>query len=321
MSGPVTAVVPSVAPNKKHESEIMIEENIQGGAQQQQQSGGADDEGTLNIDEDYTKSLLTPAPPSKLVAMAAAAAQNHSNSAASLVLNENSTSNDETLTMGSSSKAFAATADLNLNLNVELNQLVEELIESVVSGGTDKSKPIEQAAEIHVSDVGEETTNKISDENNEKQQQQQPDASDLDAAVRDVLNALLDQIEARLMENRAVEQQEETTKNDDEKKTSSEFDDLKKQMNDEFENLIREKTVSPASSVKIRLQTGTTANELTIEQGKEIENKKSAQEAASPTSSHSPSTLVETQESRNITKDKERVEATFLNQGKYLTFN
>lgn len=169
-----------------------------------------DDETTLNLDEDFTKSLLTTVP------------KNLAD------VTENSTSNDETLTMGSSKPV-----DFNLNMNVELNQLVEELIESVVGEGSGKE--------------GDKTEDVLDE-----------DREDLEAAVKDVLDSLLDQIEARLVENRA---NNDDTKFEDEvsKSEKSEFDDLKKQMHVELTNLIREKaplsyntTNSFTNSPKIR---------------------------------------------------------------------
>lgn len=180
--------------------------------------GHLDDDGTLNIDEEYTKSLLTPAPnlptttnkQQQSTTLAAVHNQNHSNST-SLIINENSTSNDETLTMGSVSKAVVNNNDLNL----ELNQLVEELIESVVGaggGGGDGG-----GNNTHIEMIGDVTSNDAVVESlpvlsTSKTTEQHHDLNaDLDTAVREVLSALLDQIEARLMENRALEQDEKST--------------------------------------------------------------------------------------------------------------
>lgn len=143
-----------------------------------------DDETTLNLDEDFTKSLLTPAPVCQ---------QRNATPSASLVINENSTSNDETLTMTSLNVATAKPdVAVNPNLNVELNQLIEELIESVVES-------------VKASEA-------------EKTELVRTDQDNLDAAVREVLDSLLDQIEARLIENRALDDEsaEPTCDHDDE---------------------------------------------------------------------------------------------------------
>jgi hypothetical protein len=136
-----------------------------------------DEETTLN--EEYTKSLLTPAP-------AKTAANNNIDSTSAVLNNENSTSNDETSTLCCKT---TATQPINeISLNAELNQLVEELIESVVENTSSSNNREVKSAAIPSQD------------------------EDIDLVVREVVNNLLDQIESRLIENRE-EDDLETLKN------------------------------------------------------------------------------------------------------------
>jgi hypothetical protein len=144
------------------------------------------DDETLNLEEDFSKSLLT------------TTKNNHQNqlndSKASFILHENSTSNDETLTISSANvKNQLPIVDCG-DLNVELNQLVEELVESVVS-----------KCSAGLFDAREDNDEVVAKKENDKGDAIVVDKNELDLVVREVLDGILDQIEKRLNENRAFE--------------------------------------------------------------------------------------------------------------------